>query len=87
MPLVDGIRTFAALHVPDLQREERVTLDKQNLLAFCRDMDLPLFKMEGITFKDGIVEKKTNLNMLFTRFKGIWLMAYEDMEGGKNDGQ
>jgi hypothetical protein len=87
MPLVDGIKTFAAVHAPDLRREERVMLDKQNLLTFCRDMDLPLFKMEGVIFKDGIVEKKTNLNMLFTRFEGIWVMAYEDVEGEEKDGQ
>ncbi len=87
MPLVDGIKTFAAVQAPDLRREERVMLDKQNLLAFCRDNDLPLFKMEGMTFKDGIVEKKANLNMLFAWFKGIWVMAYEDVEGEEKDGQ
>jgi hypothetical protein len=87
MPLIDGINTFPVQHAPDLQRDEIVMLDKQNMQAFCKDMDLPMFKLKGVTFKYGIVEEKTALNMLFTRFSGIWIMAYEEGEGGENDGQ
>jgi hypothetical protein len=87
MPLVDGINTFTVQHAPDLRREEAVMLDKQNMQAFCRDMDLPMFKLKGVTFKYGVVEEKTSLNMLFTRYDGIWFMAYEDEEGGEKDGQ
>ena len=87
MPLIDEIKTFTVQHAPDLRREEIVTLDKQNMQAFCKDMDLPMFKLKGVTFKYGIVEEKTTLNMLFTRFSGIWVMAYEDMDGGEKDGQ
>jgi hypothetical protein len=43
--------------------------------------------MENITFKDRLVEKKTDFNLLFTRFSGIWIMAYEEMKGGEKDGQ
>ena len=87
MPIIDEIKTFEVQHAPDLRREEIVTLDKQNMQAFCRDMDLPMFKLKGVTFRYGVVEEKTSLNMLFTRFSGIWIMAYEDEEGGENDGQ
>ncbi len=87
MPLIDEIKTFAVQHAPDLRREEIVMLDKRNMLAFCRDMDLPMFKLKGVTFKYGVVEEKTSLNMLFTCFSGIWIMAYEDEEGGEKNGQ
>jgi hypothetical protein len=87
MPLVEEIKAFAVQHAPDLRREEIVMLDKQNMQAFCRDMDLPMFKLKGVTFKYGVVEEKTNLNMLFTRYNGIWIMAYEEGEGGEKDGQ
>jgi hypothetical protein len=87
MPLVDGIKTFAAEHAPDLCREKAVVLSKQDLITFCMDFDLPMFKMEKVVFKDRLVEKKTNLNVLFTPFRGIWVMAYEDAEEGEKDGQ
>ncbi len=89
MPLIDGIKIFTVVDAPNLQEVERVVLDKQNMQAFCRDMNLPMFKLKGVTFRYGIVEEKTNLNMLFTRFSGIWIMAYEDadVDGGEKNGQ
>jgi hypothetical protein len=87
MPFVDGINTFAAASAPDLQQEEVVMLSEQDMRHLCIDYGLPMFVMENITLKDRIVEKKTDLSLLFTRFSGIWIMAYEDMKGGEKDGQ
>lgn len=87
MPLVDGIETYSAEHAPDLRREKRIVLADQDLKEFCRKFNLPMFRMENVMFRDGLVEKKTDLNMLFTRFRGIWIMAYEDKKGGEKDGR
>lgn len=87
MSLVDGIKTFTAERAPDLRKEKAIVLTKQDLMVFCTDFNLPLFKMKNVVFKDYLVQKKTNLNMLFTWFSGTWIVAYEDIEGGKKDGQ
>ena len=87
MPLIDGVKIFAAEHAPDLRREKQVVPSKKDLIKFCMDFNLPMFRMEKVVFKDRLVEKKTDLNMLFTPFKGIWVMAYEDAEEGEKDGQ
>jgi hypothetical protein len=85
MPLIDGVRTFFAAHAPEIRREMRGVLAKQDLLAFCEDFNLPMFKVEGIPYKDPI-EKKQQLNVLFTWFSGLWIMAFDDVCGGGKDG-
>ncbi len=87
MPLIDGVNSFAASKAPDLREEEAVVLTEHDLKTLCKDYNLPMFVIENITLKDRLVEKKTYLNLLFTRFSGIWIMAYEDMKGGEKDGQ
>ena len=87
MPLIDGVKSFVASETPDFREEKVVVLTEQDLRCLCRDYDLPMFVMENITFKDRLIEKKTDLNLLFTRFSGIWIMAYEDMKGGEKDGK
>jgi hypothetical protein len=41
-----------------LCREEMEMLDMQ---AFYRNLDLPMFKLKGVTFKYCVMEEKTNL--------------------------
>lgn len=87
MPLIDGVNSFAASEAPDFRDKEAVVLTEQDLRVLCKDYNLPLFIIQNITLKDRLVEKKTDLSLLFTWFRGIWIMAYEDMKGGEKDGQ
>ncbi len=80
-----NIKSYAAVCGPDLRKA--VILEKVDLVELCRNFNLPVFRMSGAVFKKGIMERKSNLNMLFTWFSGIWIAAYEDIEGGKKDGQ
>ncbi len=79
------VKSYAAVRGPDLRRA--VILEKQGLIDLCKDFNLPVFRMSGVVFKKGIMGRKSNLNLLFTWFSGIWIAAYEDIEGGKKDGQ
>lgn len=86
MPLIDGVKTFFVAHAPEIGRDMRVVLAKQDLLTFCEDFNLPMFKAEGIPYKDPI-EKKPHLNMLFTWFSGLWVIAFDNVSGGGKNGQ
>ena len=86
MPLIDGIKTFRATQAPEFHRDMRVVLIKRDLMTFCKDYDLPLFKVEGVPYQKCLEENKGNLNVLFTWFKGVWIMAFDDTKGGERSG-
>jgi hypothetical protein len=86
MSLIDGIKTFRATQAPEFHRDMRVVLIKRDLMDFCRDHDRPLFRVEGVPYQTCLEENKGNLNVLFTWFTGLWVMAFDDAKGGVRSG-